>query len=315
MAGDFRLSLAGTKVVVGFHHYGTIVTSFGLSMMASIRYEGTKFAGLIHRQGPYVDEARNQIVAEFLNLPYGDFLLMVDADIEFPEDSITRTLFIAESLDVKVVWGNYALGHAGNSIFAKDAQTDMFVPLGNLQKLGIYRGIAGGGTGWLLVHRSVLAQMKETFPGPWHWFGREVVPDKDGKNVILGEDLTFGLRCHKLGVEQVGYTGLLLVHHKLKGTVPDFMEEWATQTGYAVVSSQNPYQKEFDKTTEERQNADKVETSSAVDPSGGLPDPNQVLDHEANQEGSEHQGDEGHPGVLGREGDCDQSGLSPLDSD
>ncbi len=288
-------------------------------MMASIRYEGTKFAGLIHRQGPYVDEARNQIVEEFLRLPYGDFLLMVDADIEFPEDSLTRTLFIAESLDVKVVWGNYALGHAGNSIFAKDAQTDMFVPLGNLTKLGVYRGIAGGGTGWLLIHRSVLTQMKEVFPGPWHWFGREVVPDKDGKNVILGEDLTFGLRCHKLGVEQVGYTGLMLVHHKLKGTVPDFMEEWAAQTGYSVVSSQNPYQKEFDtfKAEEEKKSADKVETSSAVDPSGGLLDPNQVLDHKADQEGSEYPDgeDDSDPGVLGREGDCDQSGPAPLDTD
>jgi hypothetical protein len=306
------VSLTGTKVVVGFHHTGLVATKFLTSIAAAVRYEGTKFGGFIERQGPYVDEARNQIAAEFLKLPYGDYLLMVDADIEFPEDAITKSLFVAESLDVKVVWGNYSLSHFGNSIFAKDETTDMFRPLGNLQKSAVYRGVAGGGTGWLFVHRSVLEKMRDAYPGPWHWFDRERIIDADGKPVVLGEDLTFGLRCHKLKIEQVGYTGLMLIHYKLKGTVPDFMEEWAKSCGYPVTTAANPYQKEIDQVKE---NANKVEETSSNNTPRGIPDPSEVLeqkDDPSSAQAEEGRGDSG--GLLGRSEDSDRQDPPPVGS-
>ena len=107
---------SGARVAVGFHHYGTITTRFALSLLAAARYDGTKIGAVIERGGPYVDEARNQIASEFMKLPF-EYLLMIDADIEFPEDSITKTMFVAETMQADVVWGNYSLGHFGNSIF------------------------------------------------------------------------------------------------------------------------------------------------------------------------------------------------------
>lgn len=234
----------GARVVVGFHHYGMITTRFALSLLAASRYEGAKLGALIERGGPYVDEARNQIAQEFLKLPF-EYLLMIDADIEFPEDAITKTVFVADSMQADVVWGNYALGHFGNSIFVKDEGTRLLRPVGGLNPLQIYVDIDGGGTGWLLTRRRVLEKMVTAYPGPWHWFPREVTVDREGKPSILGEDLTFGMHARDLGFKQVGYTGLPLIHHKLKGIVPDFMKEFCTKLGFACVSDENPYAKDL----------------------------------------------------------------------
>ncbi len=265
--------LHGARVVLGFHHFGMVTTRFALSLAGAIRYEGSKIAGLIENAGPYVDESRNHVAREFLKLPYGDYLLMMDADIEFPEDAITRTVFVAESSQAKVVWGNYALSHFGNSIFTKDQKTDLFVPLGNLQPLAIYEGVEGGGTGWVLAHRDVLKAMEQNYPPPWQWFDRELTPDQDGKMIKLGEDLTFGLRAHKLGFKQVGYTGLMLIHHKLKGCVPEFMGKWAEEMKLNVVAEKNPYQDEIDKEIE-RKKDEETAAGAGADAAGGVQVPN-----------------------------------------
>lgn len=211
-------------VVVGFHSFGHVVSKFCYSLCRALAYEGGRIKSVIEYQSPYTDDARNKIVQAFLAMPFCDYLLMVDGDMEFEKDAISKTMWVAQHRQAEVVWGNYSLGNFNNSIFSKDPGSDMAVAEQALAPGKIYEdGVYGGGTGWCLMSRVLLEDMKERFAGPWHWFDRDTLIDEKGNPVKYGEDLTFGRRVWQMGRKQVGYTGINLIHHKMHATVPMFM--------------------------------------------------------------------------------------------
>ena len=216
------------RVAVGYHSFGTVHSKFCFSLARAVAYEGNRVDRVIDLQSPYTEEARNKVVEAFLGGTSAEYLLMVDADIEFERDSISKTMWVAQNFDAAVVWGNYALGTFGNSIFTKDPKSEWALVLENLQPNMIYQDVYAGGTGWCLMTREVLEQMKREQPGPWHWFGRDSVPGPKGESSLLGEDIGFGRRVSMLSGEkrplQIGYTGLVLIHHKFHATVPEFMK-------------------------------------------------------------------------------------------
>lgn len=218
-------------IVVGWHDWGLVSGFFTYSLARAIAYEGGRIKSCIRQPSPYTEEARNKIVETFLAMPAADYLLMVDADIEFEKDAISKTMWVAQNFDADVVWGNYALGTFSNSVFAKDEATELAVSMENLQPNMIYNNCYAGGTGWCLMKRSLLEKMKDEFPGPWHWFERDLVNDAEGKVVKMGEDLSFGRRVWKMGGKQIAYTGVFLVHHKNTATVPGFMAPVAEGMG------------------------------------------------------------------------------------
>jgi hypothetical protein len=175
-------------------------------------------------------------------MPPADYLLMMDADIDFEKDSVSKTMIIAEGTGADVVWGNYALGTFSNSLFIKDPEgTEYAMPLDNLEPGKVYENIYGGGTGWVLMRRTLLERMKEECPGPWHWFDRDTINDPKNGLFKMGEDLSFGRRVFNLkGAKQVGYTGCFLVHNKKHPTVPQFMGPVAEQLGLSMTDPSQP---------------------------------------------------------------------------
>jgi len=224
-------------VVVGYHHWGLVSGRFAFALARAISYEGNRISSAIELGSPYTDEARNRIVETFLLGEKGDYLLMVDADIEFEKDAISKTMWVAQNFGADVVWGNYSLGTFDNSLFAKDTESEFGVALQDIKPGMVYENIYAGGTGWCLMTRPWLLKMKEHYPGPWHWFGRDEIKDLKGNTIKLGEDISFGRRTFLLGGKQIGYTGIALVHHKLHGTVPQFMEPVMNELGTNVVKS------------------------------------------------------------------------------
>jgi len=206
-----------------------------------VAYEGGRIRYCIEYPSPYVEEARNMIVEAFLAAPTNtQYLLMLDADIEFEKDAVSKTMIVAQMHDADVVWGNYSLGTFSNSLFMKDPDSDLANPLDELKPDMVYPNLYSGGTGWCLMDRRILIRMRDECPGPWHWFNRDTIKDKDGKEVRMGEDLSFGRRVYQLGGKQLGFTGLFLVHHKLHGTVPKFMQGIAEGMGKTVMQSDPP---------------------------------------------------------------------------
>lgn len=234
-------------IVLGWHDSGNVDGKFAYCVARAVGYEGNRIKSIIRYPGPYVEEARNKIVEQFLLLPYCEWLLMMDADIDFEKDAVSKTMLVGDVTGADVVWGNYALGTFSNSLFFKDPDgSEMGAPLDDIEPGKVYNDIYAGGTGWCLIRRSLLERMKEEYPGPWHWFERDLVEDpKTKKKVKMGEDLTFGKRVFNMkDTKQVGYTGVFLVHNKKHPTVPQFMAPIAEQLGLGVRN--NPVDAEID---------------------------------------------------------------------
>lgn len=210
---------------------------FCFSLARAVAYEGNRVAAVLELGSPYTDEARDKLLSIFeKNFPEVEYFLMVDADIEFEKDAISRTIYTAEAYDADVVWGNYALGSFSNSIYAKDQETDLAVELQELNPDKVYEGVYTGGTGWCLINRRILPKLRERAgDDPWPFFKRDIIQGEDGKPIRLGEDISFGRKVHQVGGKQVGYTGVVLIHHKLHATVPQFMRPLMEEVGKAVI--------------------------------------------------------------------------------
>ena len=218
---------------MAYHTTGLTHHKFTDSLAHALIYEGARILDVISLPSPYVVEARNTLVAQFLKAYPCLYLLMVDADMEFPEDAISRSIVAAAQNNLPILCGDYALGNTKHSLFVKHEATSMFANVVDAKPNALYRNIFGGGTGWMLLRRDVLESMQNAFPA-YHWFDRDLVeydPDhpacadlvKDLTNprgvTKLGEDVSFCRRADALGYEVAGHTGLELIHHKSKGTV------------------------------------------------------------------------------------------------
>lgn len=227
-------------VVVGWHDWGLVNGNFAFSLARAIAYEGGRINSCIRMPSPYTEEARNRVVETFLEMPSTEYLLMVDGDIEFEKDAISKTMWVAQNFGAQVVWGNYALGTFSNSLFKKDPDSELAISLDGLAPNMVYEAIYAGGTGWCLMTRKLLEEMKTTYPGPWHWFNRDEVPGEGGKLIKMGEDLSFGRRVAKMGRKQIGYTGIFLIHHKFHPTAPHFMQQVVEELGSTMVMMNQP---------------------------------------------------------------------------
>jgi hypothetical protein len=222
------------RVVVAYHTTGLTHSGFTRSLAHSLIYEGARVEDVVECVSPYVVEARNALVVKYLKRYRGLYLLMVDADIEFPEDAITRSVVAAAANDIPLLCGAYVQGSGDHAVFVQHEGTGLFSHPISLQPGVLYRNMYAGGTGWMLIRRDVLEAMERAFPDPYQWFDRDVVEfdpanpacadlvnnlTSSGGKARLGEDTSFCRRAHALGYEVAVHTGLELIHHKSKGTV------------------------------------------------------------------------------------------------
>lgn len=232
------------RLIVGFHSVGTCPTQFAVDLARAMRYSGTAVPLALHEQSCYVDSARNKLVRQFLALDplQASHFLMIDVDLSFPPDAFIKTLTIALTQQADILYGNYSLGNNGNSIFGppENAAREAAV-LVALQPNTLYSDIGTGGTGWLLMSRSILERMEKECPGPWHWFDRD--PTADGKDK-RGEDVTFGLRLWEMNPRPkvMATTHILLRHYKLQPFIPQHMTPVATAEKVPAIAMPNPYE-------------------------------------------------------------------------
>jgi hypothetical protein len=198
----------------------------------------------IHEQSCYVDTSRNRIVKQFLELPAGEatHLMMIDVDLSFSADAFNKTYQIMEALNLDVLFGNYVLGNSGNSIFgAPENVSKEAAVLVKLKPNVTYTDVWTGGTGWLMMRRTLLERMKAECEGPWYWFPRDLTADGTDRR---GEDISFGLRLYNMNPKPkvAGTTAVLLRHMKLQPFIPDFMGPLASAEQVAALAFPNPYE-------------------------------------------------------------------------
>ncbi len=232
-----------SKVVIAYAHEETVSQSWMASMWAMREYDITSGGGpLIHPKalalrcntGRLV-QTRNYGCRLFLDseqLADAEWLLWVDTDMGFEPDTLQRLLDAADPVHAPVVGALcFAMMETGRdryngfrfrivpTMYMLGTTTDGH---GSFCFYGPYPAdtvvqVAGTGAACVLIHRSVLEQVREKW-GPV-WFDQVA----DSRNSVIGEDLSFCLRLQALGVPIFVHTGVQTSHHK---------QVWITEEDY-----------------------------------------------------------------------------------
>lgn len=193
-------------------------------------------AGLIHRwqirtHGPYLANARNQLVRNFFSFdnptdeeiaaaetnpgsvgPY-DILLFIDSDMR-PTNETARPVIESVTPETPIVGGLYLNPAEGNVarpvIYEIEEQGFMQPPPGPIPGSGLMT-VGGIGTGFLAIHRTVLERFRDTFDEPVPWFTDLVFGDPPQ---YIGEDLAFCVRAHSLGIPVCVHRDAKIGHYK-----------------------------------------------------------------------------------------------------
>lgn len=231
VAGETPGGTGDGCVQIAYMHGSRVSHSFHTSLMTTIAYDKSVGANIINAMpyavscsGPQsIIEGRNMAVQVFLDKTEHEWLLFIDTDMGFEPDSVERLLFAADPTSRPVIGGLcFAMKHMGPD--GKGGFNVRPIPTlymwGRTPEQGMgfatrFRyppetvvQVAGTGAAFLLIHRSVVEQVREAHGD--HWF--DLIAYADG--VQVSEDLSFCYRLGKLQIPVFVHTGVKVSHHK-----------------------------------------------------------------------------------------------------
>ena len=203
--------------VVGYVHGGTVRAEFLASLLAITRRGVTPVDDAIAvGSGPNISRGRNMVVAGFLEDHDAPWLFMADTDMRLPWDTIDRLIAAANPQERPVVGGLCFTENPGGD----SPLPTMYEPVESDGELvfarheswpddGLVR-VTGTGAACLLIHRDALEAVgKLAGDGAAPWFRESVIGSS-----LVGEDLTFCLRCGVAGIPVHVHTGVRAGHMK-----------------------------------------------------------------------------------------------------
>lgn len=170
--------------------------------------------------GPYLDDGRNNAVAQYLGHHDTSFLFFVDSDVEFTRLDVARVLYTAVNHRCHVVSGCYKSPINGNPArtFTVAYRYDRARP-GGEQMVAVEEAEVRASTipvpvdvvgmGFVAISRVFLEYMAQFYEQPCPWFF-EPIADK----THLGEDVGFCLRAGALGADILLDRSTRVVHYK-----------------------------------------------------------------------------------------------------
>ena len=213
--------LKGKKVMIATPMYGgmgnTMYFSSVLQLQDRCIAHGIQMHHCFMMNESLIDRARNGLVWEFLNTSDADYLLFIDADIQFRADDVLAMMAYEKELicapypkkhiNWPVIIGAVKKGIEDPAVLQNLVGEYVFTPLEATQKAEEIIKVSEAGTGMMLIHRSVFAKMKEAFPENYYISdaSKDVHADKKKEmhaffrtsivdNRYLSEDYYF---CHK----------------------------------------------------------------------------------------------------------------------
>lgn len=195
---------------------------------------GGLFQAEIPVEGCYIEENRNQMVRRFLaripTIPHLEWLLSVDADIDFVPEMAYAIYEQADRVERPIMSGVYfsRLGDEGRicPVWFMDKKNGKYSTPPTLN--GGLQELDAVGMGFCLIHRSVIDKMAEVYANDsWTWFGRDAVFNTEDRTYHhLGEDLTFCRRAKQLGFPVWGHAAIQVGHIKKTGlSYEDWLKE------------------------------------------------------------------------------------------
>jgi glycosyltransferase involved in cell wall biosynthesis len=232
-------------VLVAYLHPNVVSHSFSDSLMRLFAYDIQHEARVARGGGPMMFrcgpgglvEARNDVVRHFLDEFDADWLWFVDSDMGFAPDTVDRLVAVADPVQRPVVgalcfgmretapdglngWQTTPFPTLYDWAKKPDGETGFLVrrtyPVNSVVQ------VAGTGAACLLIHRSILARIRDEFGDVW--FDRSRYPS----GTPIAEDLSFCARVNQLGAPVMVCTGVRTNHHKQVWLGEDYY--WRTVT-------------------------------------------------------------------------------------
>lgn len=206
------------NVCIAYIHPGQVSSYFTESLVASLFWDHSRRRRIknIYQEwsSANVSAARNTVTQRFLDRQDSDWLLWIDADMQWDPRDIDVLLDAADEAERPVV-GGLCFGMSGGELFPTVYQfAEVDGGLTTIRVLEYERDalvrVAATGAAFLLIHRRVLEKMRargfnEAFP-----FFQETQNGADP----VGEDITFCLRVAACGLPVFVHTGVRVGHHK-----------------------------------------------------------------------------------------------------
>lgn len=238
---------AESTVTVCLTSGGRPVVEFLVSCLNVERTRGPRrVEWVVIPNGPYMDQGRNRTAYTAMVAHDSEWLLTLDDDLQFTPDHIENLIQWAVEHRIHVAGGVYGSPHDGKTYavayrhdtnpdnLAPDGQPDGYIDL-TVDEIDAMDPddpstcqVAAVGTGFLLVHRSVMEVMRFIYAPPQPWFAELTVPMPDPRDEMsetigthLGEDLTFCRRLWSIGIPVHLAPHIRLTHYKTLGiTLP-----------------------------------------------------------------------------------------------
>ena len=206
-------------LVAGYVHPGTVRAEFCASLLDLVTKGPAKVETVLaYQSGPTISTGRNQLVNSFLTEYTAPWLLMLDTDMWFAPDTAQRLIDAADPGDRPIVGALcFSQAHEGPPY---STMYDLTEP--EPGRLAFSRRskwpenecveVSATGAACLLMHRDALAKVEASsgdIAAPWF---REV--PVGAPLALMGEDLTFCLRCAATGIPIHVHTGIRAGHMK-----------------------------------------------------------------------------------------------------
>lgn len=237
---------AGEKVCIGTPHLDSAGWNFVESVLRMAAYDKAHGDHLLHNSGLMnngalaavwgrsmeLAHARNTATAAFLASD-SDWLLWWDSDIGAEPDALEKLLAVADPETAPIVGGLCFIEGDYSHDFRGGLRSSLAPTLYDWAWIEPHSGMPGTykmvarkeftnevtrvgatGCGFLLTHRSVYEKiavwLRENGAPPQIWFER--VPGADGE--LCGEDISFCLRAHQIGIPVLVHGGVVTTHQK-----------------------------------------------------------------------------------------------------
>lgn len=232
------MSVVKGGVVIGYLSGGETRIEFTRSIAGTMAYSTinqvcSSIGQLPHISGPRIAAGRNHLVEAFLATP-GEWLLMVDDDMVFPDDVVERFLKVAHPRKAPIV-GGLAFGVGRDGIFptlfrlSEEAQSPVRMDAWPLDEVV---EVDATGAACLFVHRSVFEALAEEYSKPWQWFQETTL---HGNSV--GEDMTFCLRARAAGFPIKVDTSIKFGHVKPRVIDEDEYFRWLETHRFVITGT------------------------------------------------------------------------------
>ena len=205
--------------VIGYVHGGTVRAEFCASLLDLVtKGPAAVETVLAYQSGPNITTGRNQLVNTFLTDYAAPWLLMLDTDMVFGEDTAQRLIDAADPGERPVV---------GALCFSQNHEGPPYSTMYELTepepgRLAFARRsqwpenecteVSATGAACLLMHRGALEKVAASsgdVAAPWF---REL--PVGAPLALMGEDMTFCLRCAAAGIPVHVHTGVRVGHMK-----------------------------------------------------------------------------------------------------